>query len=531
MSNADAAFSDAETLAAALARTRRSYDETPYFSAPLIRLHPARMAANARWFGLGAPGARTARVLEIGCASGGHLIPLAAALPDARFVGVDLSAVQIAAGKTRIERLGLTNVALDARSLGDIGAADGEFDFIVCHGVYSWIPEPLREDLLRVIEERLSPEGVAVVSFNVLPGWRLFQIARDSMLLNARIQNDPAHRAEQTRALFALLADESLDRYTYGRFWRKEALRMAAGGDAYLAHEIFEDANAPCSFSDFCAALGRHGLAYLGESVISANCEESLVPDGALSIRALARGGDLAREQYIDIFSGRAFREALVTHARRAPLIDRAPALETMEAFHFVAPLELQVTPAEGRDGEWLVADADEGVYVREAAAAAAIERLIARLPRSSRLEDIAPAASTEPAARLAVAEALRRMVQYGQCAVSLLPVDCAARLSERPVAWSLAASDACGGDATASLRHAPVRLEPLQRLFLPLLDGTRTREDLLAYAIELAERDVLQFNGPEGRVEGRENFAARLGPAVDRCLESLFRLGLLVEA
>jgi hypothetical protein len=530
MSNTDAAPSDAEALAAALARTRQSYDETPYLSAPLIRLQPARMAANARWLGLGAPDAPTARVLEIGCASGGHLIPLAAALPRARFLGVDLSGVQIAAGKARVERLGLTNVALEARSFSEIGAADGEFDYIVCHGVYSWIPGPLRENLLRVIEERLSPEGVAAVSFNVFPGWRLFQIARDSMLIHARIQNDPARRAEQTRELFGQLADESLARYTYGAFWRNEAQRMAAGGDAYLAHEVFEEANAPSTFGDFCAALGRHRLAYLGEAMISANFEESLAPDGAESIRALARGDDLAREQYIDIFSGRSFREALIAHAPRAPLIDRAPALDAMDAFHFAAPLELRVTPAEGRDGEWLVADGDEGVVVREAATAEAIGRLVARLPRSSRLEDIAPAASSEPAARLAVAETLRRLVQFGQCAVSLLPVDCAARLSERPVAWSLAASDARGGDDTASLRHARVRLEPLQRLFLPLLDGTRTREDLLAAAIELAEQGVLHINVPEGKVEGRDNFAARLGPAVDRCLASLLRLGLLVE-
>ena len=147
-----------------------------------------------------------------------------------------------------------------------------------------------------------------------------------------------------------------------------------------------------------------------------------------------------------------------------------------MDAFHFVAPLELQVTPVEGHEGEWLVADADEGVYVHGAATAEAIGRLVARLPRSSRLEDIAPAASTDPASRLAVAEALRRMVQYGQCAVSLSPIECAARLSERPVAWNLAAGDARVGDATASLRHAPVALEPLQRLFLPLLDGTCAR-------------------------------------------------------
>ena len=145
------------------------------------------------------------------------------------------------------------------------------------------------------------------------------------MLLNARIQNDPARRAEQTRELFALLAEQSFERHRYGRFWRDEALRMAAGGDAYLAHEVFEDDNAPCAFSDFCAALGRYGLAYLGEAMISANSEDSLAPDGAASIRALARGDDLAREQYVDIFSGRSFREALIVHAKRAPLVDRAP--------------------------------------------------------------------------------------------------------------------------------------------------------------------------------------------------------------
>ena len=45
-----------------------------------------------------------------------------------------------------------------------ICAADGDFDFIICHGVYSWIPEALREDLLRVCRERLTPDGVAMVS-------------------------------------------------------------------------------------------------------------------------------------------------------------------------------------------------------------------------------------------------------------------------------------------------------------------------------------------------------------------------------
>ncbi len=528
MLNADAAPPDPEALTQAVARTRKSYDETPYASVPIQRQHPGRLAAVARWRGLSSPPAHAARVLEIGCASGGHIIPLAATLPEARFHGVDLSSVQIAQGQARIERLGLGNITLSARGLSDIGAADGTFDYIVCHGVYSWVPEPVRKDLLRVVAERLAPDGVAAISFNVLPGWRLFQIARDSLLLHARLQNDPAGRAAQARDLFARLAEQSRDRSSFGRFWRDEARRHAATGDAYIAHEFFEEANSPVTFSDFCAALDGYGLAYLGESVVSANFEECIAPEGAQSIRDLARGDDRAREQYIDIFCGRTFREALVVHAPRAALVDREPPVDRLDEFHFIAARGLQTKPFEGVEGGWLVADGDEGIVLRDASVVRAIERMIERQPRSSHLEDIAPAVACEFALRAGVADALMRLVQFGHCAISTLPVECATRLAERPVAWRLAVSDAPHSEMTANLRHAPMQLQPLQRELLPLLDGTRTRDDLVAHAVELAERGVLVIEGPEGRLQGLDNFLLRLGPATDDSLAGLLRFALL---
>ena len=515
-------------MSEALARTRASYDETPYASHPLSRQQPARLAAAALWFGLTAPSARTARVLEIGCASGGHIIPLAALWPEARFVGVDLSPVQVAAGDARIERLGLANIVLSARSFDEIGPSDGVFDFIVCHGVYSWIPQALRESLLRVVAERLAPDGIAYVSFNVLPGWRLFQIARDSLLVHARLQNDPAARGRQARELLERLSAESNNRYTYGQFWRDDARRVAEGGDAYIAHEMFEDDNEPLTFTDFCAALDRHGLTYVGECNVAANREDGMAPAGAETIRALARGDDRAREQYLDIFSGRGFREAVITHEPRAGLIRRDIRRDAIEALHFVAPRELTVIPPSDDLGDWQIAEGDDGIQIDEEPVARAVARLIVRYPRSSRLEDIAPAASTEPRLRERVADALASLVAFALCGISTEPVICATHLAERPQAWRVAASDARVGRDTASLRHSHVRLEPLQRLYLPLLDGTRTRDDLIAHALDLAERGDLQISGPDGAVSGREAIAARLASATDRCLESLLKLALL---
>lgn len=301
---------------------------------------------------------------------------------------------------------------------------------------------------------------------------------------------------------------------------------MAAGGDAYLAHEIFEESNAPETFSGFGDRLGRHGLAYLGECALAANNEEALVPKGARSIRDLARGDPLALEQYIDIFSGRAFREALLVHRARAGAIRRAPVLEDLDALHFIPSLDLKLEPSPDAAEEFTVDDDGGSVVVRGAPVGQAIGRLIARSPRSSRIADLAP----EPEHRQNVTEALATLVAFGHCAISTLPVECATRLAERPKAWRVAALDACDSDLTVSLRHSPTPLEPLQRLFLPRLDGSQTRDDLLACTLDLAERGVLQINGPDGPITGREALAQRLGPATDQCLAGLLRLGLLVD-
>ena len=508
-----------------LDRTRQSYDEVPYDTAPMIRSHPGRLAAQALWRGLPAPDAARARVLEIGCATGGNLLPLAAQLPGARFLGVDLSAVQIAAGEARRKLYGLANVELRADSFEALGPADGEFDYIICHGVYAWIPEGLRDPLMRVIRERLAPEGVAMVSFNVLPGWRVHQVIRDAMLLHAGAVADPNQRAEQARELFGLMAEQSDELFSYGKIWRHEAVRLIAGGDSYIAHEIFEENNVPETFAGFTARAARFDLDYLGESTVAAGSLSDLPPAGGESVLRFSGGDRLKRETYIDIFSGRTFRESLLMRGGRAQAISAEP--QGLEALHFIPALDLEFG-ASAESPNAFAFTLKQAKLPVEAALEPAIHRFMARQPASSQLADFEPFA--DPAARPALRRLLIAAIDLGMIAISSLPILCASQIPERAKLWPLAALDAVDSPITTTLRHAPFQFAQLQRLVGPLLDGTRRREQIVAELVEMAERGVFRIGGPEGPVTDRETMQARLDGATTRALAGFLRAGLLVD-
>src|SRR5208282_2507215 len=94
-----------------------SYEELPYPSLPYPQSHPDRLATVATLLGMRPPDITRCRVLKLGCASGGNLVPMALTLPGSRFVGLDRSALQIAQGRALVEQLGLRNIELEQRDL------------------------------------------------------------------------------------------------------------------------------------------------------------------------------------------------------------------------------------------------------------------------------------------------------------------------------------------------------------------------------------------------------------------------------
>lgn len=521
-----------DKVAEAIARTRRQYDAVPYTSLPVTRLQPARLAALARLFGLAAPDVGKARVLEIGCASGGHLIPLAAAFPGAQYLGIDLSPVQIADGLARIARLGLHNIELQTRSLTDLGPADGQFDYVICHGVYSWIPPDIREALMRVCTERLAPAGIAAISYNVLPGWRLFQAVRDCVLLHAGGHSDHATRMAEARRLFQLMTECTAEGTAYGSLWRQEAQRMARNTDAYLAHELFEENNAPCTFSDFVAAASHHGLAYLCEAQLMANIPENGGEVRGRLMRELAGNELHAMQQYMDILTGRTFRQSLLIHEGRAADADRTLPATRAEGLHFVAPpgMKCEHSP---ETGQWSIDDGDGTISeTGEPAVAAALQRLVARLPSSSSLDEIAPVEDAGQEDRGKIRASLMQLLCRGSLEAATLPVICAAGLPDRPKVWPLAASDAAAGmDRTATLRHAAFAISPQARFLLPLADGTRDRAALIDCLLQFVLAGGVTISEKSVPVTDPDRLLAICTSAVGDQLATFARAGLLTCA
>src|SRR5262245_31918292 len=211
--------------------TGNSYDEVPYDSYPYPQTHPSRLATVATLFGMNPPPVGNCRVLELGCAGGGNIIPMAEGLPESEFVGIDLSGRQIADAQQIARTLGLSNITLRHASILDVDESYGPFDYVICHGVFSWVPDVVREKILDICAKHLTPQGVAYVSYNTYPGWHMRGMIRDMMRFHALRFADARAQVKQARALLDFLAKSApKDGGAYSALLRSEleALRTRA---------------------------------------------------------------------------------------------------------------------------------------------------------------------------------------------------------------------------------------------------------------------------------------------------------------
>lgn len=288
-----------------------SYDQMPYESNPFPQSSPVHLRTIGVLFGMNPPALENARILELGCAAGANLTGFAASYPKSHSVGVDLSKVQIDEGKAFVEKAGLKNVELKHASITDVDESWGKFDYIISHGVFSWVPDFVRDKMLEICGKNLTDNGIAYISYNTLPGWNMPRGLREMMLYHTSGFVSDQDKVTQARLLLQFLKDSTEGSNTpYAEFLRSEAELLSNQPDHYIRHEHLEDENVQFYFSDFISRASKHGLQYLGDASLTSMYVGNLPEKVATKLHEIT---DIVRsEQYMDYVTNRRFRSTLM---------------------------------------------------------------------------------------------------------------------------------------------------------------------------------------------------------------------------
>ena len=299
------------------------YSELGYKSMPFPYTTPATLEAYAALVGVSAPNPKTARVLELGATYGGNIISQALFNPDATFVGIELSQEQVEKGNEVIANAGLTNVSLVQSDIASIGSEIGTFDYIIAHGVYSWVDDGVKEALLRLIDEHLAEDGIAYISYNTYPGWHTMDEVRQLMMFSNRDKAQFNHKEKvlHGKTIGSIVGSQILK---YDNLKERNskflgALRSVMQKDEYyVGHDHLEPNNDPVYFYQFNDHLGAHNLAYLCDADLTLSMVRSFDADIADTLDKLALNDHVAQEQYLDFMLDTTFRKSIICKAKHA---------------------------------------------------------------------------------------------------------------------------------------------------------------------------------------------------------------------
>lgn len=510
------------------------YDVVPYTSYPYPRSHPDRLHVVGTLFGMSPAPVTSCRVLELGCASGGNLIPMACHLPEAEFVGIDLATRHIEPGRKMIEELGLENVRLELGSILEVDASWGAFDYVICHGVYSWVNTEVREKILSICSDLLRPQGIAYISYNTYPGWHMREMVRHMMCYHVAQFEEPRQRVAQARALIDFLARFAPTESSQGVLLKEELDLISRVSDDYLYHDFLEELNEPLYFHQFAEQARAHRLQYLGEAEFHTMLAKGLPDEVEKTLGRIAH--DItAFEQYMDFVRNRSFRCTLLCHEDVALARDVAP--ERLTDLRVASALK-QVDEPGGAPGE-VAFRTPSGRHARTAdpATKAAFHVLSRRWPEALPFRALAAdVAALSKGADGRDGDALTQHLAaellfcHSRDVVELHswtpPIR--RRPPERPRAPLIARLQASRTPTVTNLRHEAARLDPVTERLLPMLDGETSRRELVERLAGLAQQGALDLERRGQKVRDPAQVRELLEEVVSDALDRLGQMALL---
>lgn len=510
-----------------------SYEVMPYPSKFFLQTHPDRLATLATLFGMKPAPVERCRVLELGCGNGSNLVSHAFNLPDAQFVGVDLAENHIEYAKQSATELNLSNIEFHQLDVMQMTAADfGKFDYIIAHGLYSWIPAFVREKVLALYREMLAENGVGYISYNAFPGAHHRRMVQKILSFHTRGTNEPMEKVGAAISFLAFLCEYSTEKEVYQIILNHELKRHFEHEAADIFHDDLAEINQPFYFHEFAAQLAANDLQFLSEAELHALGTQGLAPDAKEFVDSI--GDVVEREQYLDFLRGRIFRQTLFCHRETKLNRNLEPSvLNDFLVASSVRPISENPELA-SRKVEKFVGFKGIGFEIDHPLAKAALVHLgkiygraipFPELLQSARktLENEGFKADWENQFNVASVIFLQICLGTNMVELHTFQPQVVTETSEKPRINDLARWQLRQANNVLTLLNLDLKIEDeVSRRLLELLDGTRNQNDLL--------EPMRAFIKSNDEIEDKETLLEDLPDWLKESLENLARMGMFVS-
>jgi methyltransferase-like protein len=431
----------------------------------------------------------------------------------------------------------------------DMDESFGQFDYIIAHGVYSWIPPQVQVKLMQICKQNLSPNGLAMISFNVLPGWGQRKMVRDMMMFHSRQELEPMERVGKSREMLDFLkSDCSSDHEKKYKEYLDETVESIQefsknkGDLQYWYHEYLDDFLTPEWLTDVAARAEKVGLQYLGETEMAKMFRPNSFSDSVTEFIQKNARNVVEQEQYVDFITNRMFRRSIFCHQGLIPVSEPGDAqLENLFVCANMVPTEkkVEITDESVIHFEALKTFKTE---LSDPLEKAALMVLYDQFPRFvSYCEVIQKAVElaglpvpvdpeTERERREKVTKLLFNLYTLSSSMVDFctwLP-NCVYQVSDHPKASTSARLQASIGRTVTNLRHVTLDMDDWNRYLLWSLDGNRSlREvkDMVIAAVKAGKLPPFQKRSPEDFESYRRDVETEL----DERITGLSQVELLV--
>lgn len=260
-------------------------DDVPYVRHFLEELAPPCLRLVAAMNGFTPPPADDFDYCEIGCAHGDTLVALAAAHPRARFVGIDIVASHVTSAKKLAREAGLDNVGVLERDVADLVDGDevGELDYVVAHGVFTWVSPETRKALVAFAAKKLRPGGLLYVSYNTMPGWASIEPLRQLLLFPGG-EGSSLARAERGLAFANAMHAAGADYFANNPLAVEMLATMTRAGLPYVVHEYLHEHWSPMYFARVAWEMRAADLHFGGTLPLYTTFADTVLPESSVAL-------------------------------------------------------------------------------------------------------------------------------------------------------------------------------------------------------------------------------------------------------